>query len=146
MTLFTQIKTDQLFARKQRNKIHASVLGTLIGEAETLAKNASVESISDMEMQALIKKFLKNINELLKVAEPGSDSVVTAETEKALLTGYLPAQLSEEELRVIIQKMIDVDNLTGNKGFGILMKTLKTEYEGKYDGALAVKIAKELTV
>jgi uncharacterized protein YqeY len=144
MTLIFEIKAAQLAARKERRAADVAVLTTLIGEAEIIGKNDGNRAVTDQEVQAVIKKFIKNIDEVLKVVNPGSDQFTTAQEEKILLSTFLPVQLSEADLRLIIQTVIDAHQLVAPKGLGVLMKELKDSHNGTYDGALASKLAKEL--
>lgn len=127
--LLDKIKFDQLLARKRSNTIAASLLTTVIGEAELLAKNKSGK-FADEDVVALLKKFISNIETTLSVYPDNTNLV----EEKSILTGYLPAQLSEDELRAIIAVAKQSGAVTG-KADG--MKYLKQHYAGKYDGKLA---------
>lgn len=146
MSLIQQIKTAQLNARKQRKTVVASTLTTLIGEAEMVGKNDGNRDVTDQEVIATIKKFIKNLDETIRVAGDyrDGDAVDRAWTEKEALEQFLPNQLSEDELRAAMQSLITQNGLSGPKAMGVLMKELKAGYEGLYDGAVASKLAKEL--
>lgn len=62
-----------------------------------------------------------------------------AKTEIVILESFLPKQLTEEQLRTLIQ-----DFANQGKNIGDAMKTLKTQFAGQYDGGLASKLMKEL--
>jgi uncharacterized protein YqeY len=67
--------------------------------------------------------------------------------EKEILLELMPEtpkQLSEDELRAEIQKVMKELSLSGPKAMGVIMKELKTRFEGQYDGGMASKISKEL--
>ena len=140
MTLLEQIKADQLQARIAADKTKASILTTLIGEAEMVGKNDGNRDTTDAEVVATIKKFIKNIDETIAVA--GSTETLVA--EKEALQVYLPRQLTEPELRVTIGNIIVTQGLAGPKAMGQLMGELKKNYAGSYDGALASRLVKEL--
>lgn len=142
MTLLEKIKADQLQARIVGNKAKASILTTLIGEAEMVGKNDGNRDTTDQEVIATIKKFLKNIDDTISVA--GSTDALIA--EKDALQVYLPRQLTEPELRVTIGGIIVQLGLSGPKSMGALMAELKKNHAGCYDGGLASKLAKELLV
>lgn len=134
MTLIATIKLEQLQARKTRDLVKGPLLTTLLGDLQTLAKNAGKEEPTEAEAVAVIKKFIKNALETLKVAE--SDHV---KQELAILESFLPKQLSEDELRALITNFADE-----GLDIGDAMKRLKTQFAGMYDGALASKLMKEL--
>lgn len=142
MSLLAQIKQDQLSARKAKESLKATLLTTLIGEATSIGKNDGNRDSTDAEVTATIKKFIKNINELLSVTQ--SDSAVA---EKAILEQYLPNQLSEEQLQILIEGIVitcSADTPTGpiRPKIGDVVKRLKAQYDGQYDGAVASRIIK----
>jgi uncharacterized protein YqeY len=146
MSLLQKIKADQVAARKARSSVDAAILTTLIGEAEAVGKNGGNREVTDAEVVAMIKKFVKNLDETIRIAGDyrDGDACDRAWSEKQVLEQYLPKQLTEDELRMAMSELIANNGLSGAKAMGVLMKELKTNYEGLYDGALASKLAKEL--
>lgn len=155
--LIETIKKDQLQARKDKNEVVSSLLTTLIGEAEMIGKNDGNRKTTDTEVTAVIKKFVKNIDEtvtaLTKSAEQETDvakketlqiKVAGFEKEKTILMPYLPQQLNDDQIRAEMGKIIAEFSLAGPKGMGVLMKEMKARFNGAYDGAVASKISKEL--
>jgi len=146
MSLIQTIKAAQLAARKSKDAAKASVLTTLIGEAEMIGKNDGNRESTDAEVIAVVKKFVKNLDETIRVASDyrDADASEKAWAEKLVLEEFLPKQFSEDELRAIMQELVAQNGLAGPKAMGVLMKELKAGYEGLYDGAVASKLAKEL--
>lgn len=66
----------------------------------------------------------------------------TAEIE--ILQKYLPEQLSEEEVKKLVQEAITKIGAREMKDFGKVMQELMPEVKGKADGALVSKIVKDL--
>lgn len=148
-TLIETIKKDQLQARKNKDATKASLLTTLLGEASMIGKNDGNRESTDAEVIAVIKKFVKNTQEVIRITGmqqsiESREAGKVASEELRILESYLPKQLSENELRAEMQKLIAELNLSGPKGMGILMKEMKARFEGTYDGGLASKIAKEV--
>jgi uncharacterized protein YqeY len=148
--LLDTIKTASLAARKARKTDDALLLSTLLGEIETLAKGGKGE-MTDAVVVTVIKKFIKNNQETVETVLGGlPDGVQLKEAadvyhkvgilnaEQRLLTSFLPRQLTEEELVVLINGLIN----GGAKDIGDCMKLLKTNHAGTYDGALASKLLK----
>lgn len=135
MSLIKQIKQDQLAARLGTKNPHAaSLLTTLIGEAEMVGKNAGNRESTDAEVVAVIKKFIKNIDETLEVLKFSSDGkVANLFEEKRVLEEYLPRQLSEYELKAIAVARSNMPDY---------MKYLKENHAGQYDGKLASQVAR----
>ena len=86
------------------------------------------------------------------------NELVIAKTERDILSGYVPTQLTEPELRYIINGMIERhlpmnccrrfeahSALNGGKppNLGLIMKEMKLRYNN-FDGKMASSIAKEI--
>ena len=139
-----QIREDQLEARKSRDKLKATLLTTLIGEAQMVGKNAGNRDTTDAEVVQVVKKFIKNIDESLEYYS--GETKEEKLSEKKLLEIYLPRQLTEEQLTTIIFDIFNKLNITELKQMGLVMKELKTNYEGQFDGRLASTIVKDCFV
>lgn len=137
MSLYLTIKADALQARKQRDTATATSLTTLIGELETFAKNAGREP-TDADVTAFVQKTLKNVDEVMRLASQESSSYLTAVDERRLFEKYLPTQLTADELKSLIDNYVEA----GATNVGDVMKLLKTNHNGQYDGATASSLLK----
>ena len=140
MSLITQIKAEQVTARKNRNGPMASLLTTLIGEAEMVGKNAGRE-VLDAEVVATIKKFIKNIDETIKALGADDARAQAAMDERVVLEHFLPSQMSEQQLTEAVTA-IKAELNAGQKDMGKVMSLLKTRHEGQYDGKMASTVVK----
>ena len=148
--MLKRIKEDQLNARKEHNKLKTGMLTALLGEISIVGKNNGNRETTDAEAIVVIKKFLKNVNETLKIFTRGSmemgagshtvEKINELRAEIKIYESYLPKQLSEDELKDIISRFGE-EAYTSN--VGTVMKYLKENYNGLYDGKLASTIAKE---
>ena len=86
----------------------------------------------------MIKKFIKNLDEtiLANLKLPNTNTALL-DREKEILEVYLPKQLSKEELTEIIKSL-------NTKNMGDIMKNLKENHAGLYDGKMASEIVKSL--
>jgi uncharacterized protein YqeY len=137
--LYVQVKKDQLTARKEKDKAKASLLTTLIGEldSDVTGKSTTKVEVTDAMVVAKIKKFVKSLDALVLLLGSNGPKQTEALMEISILAVYLPKYLTEGELTEII-KSFDTTNM------GTVMKLLKEQYAGLYDGKLASKIAKQL--
>ncbi len=148
-SLIEKIKQEQLQARKNKDTLKASLLTTLLGEASMIGKNDSNRQSTDAEVIAVIKKFVKNTQEVIRItgmqqSMESREAGKTAAQELVILEAYLPSQLNEEQLRSEMKKIMIELALSGAKSMGVLMKEVKSRFEGQYDGNAASKIAKEI--
>lgn len=136
--LLKRVAADQLAARKSGDKIAASVLTTLLGEASKLTAEdhkKGVTEVTDGRVIATVKNFISNVEQTLSVARPEQQADLQREME--ILSAYVPAQLTEDDLNRVIGAWKDE-----GKNLGQIMAQLKAEYEGRYDGKLASGIAR----
>jgi uncharacterized protein YqeY len=139
MITLQNLKDEQLEARKARNTVKSSLLTTLLGELDTDAKRSG----KDADISAVVRKFMKNVLENISIAGDRRDSdwLDKLELEREILEGYLPKQLSQDQLELYLKQAI------ANHGFdnkGSLMKHLKDNFAGQYDGKLAAEVVAKL--
>ncbi|BDR25873.1 hypothetical protein RVBP17_0840 [Pseudomonas phage sp. 30-3] len=135
MTLISQIKADQLSARKCKNKIATSLLTTLLSEASQPGINDGKRESTDNEVISVINSFIKNN----KIAQENAskDILCVLQEELAILVSYLPEQYTKDKLTEIISKYIN-----NNPDFTIssVMQYLRQNHSGKYEGRMAKEI------
>ena len=143
MTLIADIKAKNLEARKAKYASVVNVLTPLIGEAEMVGKNAGRE-VTDAEVVQMVKKFIKNLDETIKVLGDNDPRTLTALGEKHTLEFFLPKQLDEATLTKEISGIHAGLVSTGEKAdMGSIMKYLKLRFDGQYDGKLASTLIKK---
>lgn len=144
MSLLQQIKNDQLTARKNREVLKASLLTTLIGEAANIGKNDGNRETTDAEVVAVVKKFVKGLDEMITVAitYTNKDKAEQSIAEKAILQVYLPQQMSEAQLTAVIAEIKAEVGATNAKDMGKVMAGLKAKFDGQYDGKQASQLIK----
>ena len=133
MTLIEEIKQKQIAARKA-GSAEASLLTTLLGEAAMVGKNAGRET-TDQEVVAVVKKFIKNIDETVSALSSRGQDAASFLAERSVLERFLPLQLTELALVNIAQN---------HKSMPEFMKFLKENHAGQYDGKLASIVAKNI--
>ena len=134
MTLMEQIKTKQITARKA-GLTEASLLTTLLGEAAVIGKNAGNRETTDSEVVAVVKKFVKNIDETINALTMYNKDATAFLNERGVLEQFLPMQLSEAAL---------IEVAKCQSSMPAFMKHLKENFAGKYDGKLASTVAKSV--
>jgi|SRR5271157_495879 len=146
MSILATIKAASLQARKNKETKKAALLSTLISEASMVGKNNGNRESTDGEVIAIVKKMVANANEIIDTLNrmPHVESNVGDLLEEvAVLSAFLPKQLSTQELTNCITNLINCYNATSIKDMGKIMKKLKEDFEGHYDGTEASKIIKE---
>jgi uncharacterized protein YqeY len=142
MTLIEQIKAKNLEARKAKLTAVVNVLTPLIGEAEMVGKNAG-HAVTDAEVVQMIKKFIKNLDETIRILGDADPRTLAAMGEKHTLETFLPAQLNEPAVMQELAK-IKFEINAGPKDMGKMLQILKSRFDGQYDGKMASTLAKAL--
>lgn len=143
MTLIEQIKSKNLEARKAKLAAVVGVLTPLIGEAEMVGKNANRE-VTDAEVVQMIKKFIKNLDETIRVLGDNDPRTLAAMGEKHTLEQFLPKQMDADHLAATVRaiviglKMAQAPKID----MGAVMKALKERFDGQYDGKVASAVIK----
>lgn len=139
--LIERIKADLLTARKARATVAANSLTALVGEAVMVGKNAGNRESTDEEVVATVRKFLKNLEETKRNLVAHNKDTSVCDEEIAIISRYLPQQMSADELRSAITVIVAE---TAGANMGVVMKVLKEKYAGLYDGKLASTLTKEV--
>jgi len=132
-SLMNQIKEKQIVARKTGSP-DASLLTTLLGESAMVGKNAGRET-TDAEVVAVVKKFIKNIDETVAALTTRGHDASVFLAEREVLKQFLPLQLTELALKHIAETHSSMPEF---------MKFLKENHAGQYDGKLASSVAKSI--
>lgn len=133
--LLETIRNDQLQARKIGDKLGATILTTLIGEASPSGN----ETTDDKQVEQVVRKFSKGVKEMLQHTTD-LNKQHALESELAMYEKYLPKQLTELELERIVINMIDD---AGCENVGQVMKRMNQLYSGQFDGKLVAQLAKD---
>ncbi|MCB0358165.1 MAG: GatB/YqeY domain-containing protein [Bdellovibrionales bacterium] len=141
MTLKAQIQEDIKTAMKAREKERLDTLRGLMSEIKKREIDTRTELTED-QVKDTLQKETKKRRDALEFAEKAgrAELVQQNEQEIALIQGYLGKQLTEDELRALIQQEID----GGADSIGPIMGKLNKDYKGQFDGKTASGIVKEL--
>lgn len=147
MTIKQQIDQDLKQAMLAGNKDLVTTLRGLksaILYAE-VAKGDREAGLSDDETIALLGKEAKKRQDSADLYEQGGNKEkATAErTEKEVIAQYLPAQVSDEDLLVMIDDAIAQTNATGMQAMGQVIGVVKARAGAAADGARIAQLVKE---
>lgn len=144
MSLITQIKEDIMAARRAKDLKTLVSLQTLLGDAEKIGK-AKLRETTDEEVVSIVKKAIEN-NNICLAQKPSVELTEKLNTENDLIFKYLPVQMSDAEIKLVISQIISEKALNNVSQAGQIMGEMKKRFAGKYDGALAMQLAKEALV
>ena len=116
-----QINADYMTAFKAKNTVAKNLLSVVKGEIQTIEKNTGVENMSDEDVLKILTKTAKSLNETIKSLSPidgKGEELVQACYELVIVQGYLPKQMSKEE---VTEKVTELVN-SGVTQMGAIMK------------------------
>lgn len=138
--LQTQIKTDMVTAMKAREALKVEVLRGLMSSCtnELVAlKRLPTEELSDQEVLTVIRREVKKRKDAFEQFTKGNrpELAQKEEAERVMLEAYLPAMMSQDDIRKIAEaKKIEM-GVTDKKEAGKFMGALMKDLQGKADGA-----------
>lgn len=142
MSLKDRITGDMKAAMKAGEKDRLSCIRMLQAGIKQREVDERIQ-LDDAQVLAVIDKMIKQRRESVVQFEAGkrADLVAKESAEIALLTSYLPAQLSDAELSAMIKEAIAATGATSMKEMGKVMGWLKPRVQGRTDiGALSARI------
>ena len=147
MTLFDQISEDIKAAMKARDKVRLETLRNIkkvFLEAKT-APGAN-DTLEDEAALKIIAKLAKQGKETaVTYTQAGRQDLADAElAQVAVIEGYLPKQLTEEEITAIVKTIIAETGATSMKEMGKVMGIANKQMAGKADGRVISGIVKAL--
>ena len=138
--LKTRLQSDLNAARKERDKVRTLVLSTALSEV----RNREIELGGEVDDEGVIQVLTRAIKQRKDASEQmraaGRDELADREDEQsAVLAEYLPAGMSEDEVRSAVREII----ASGVDQMGPLMGRLMPLIRGRFDGKEANRIVRE---
>jgi uncharacterized protein YqeY len=138
--LIDELKKAQMEALKTKDTLKRSVLQIVTGKVKLaeIEKRTKNESLTDDDVLLVINKVIKELDEEILAFKNANrlEKVEELTKQKQILEAYLPAKLTEEEIKEIINSLED-------KSMPNIMKHFKQNYLGKCDMKLVNKLANE---
>ena len=145
MNLKQQVIADLTAAMKAREGLKLATLRMLKAEIMKFEVSGADKEATDEIVIDLIKKGIKQRKEAAEGFNKGGNTAAAQKEmeEIKILEKYLPAQMSEEEVRNIAKEIINQMN-PERSDFGKVMGMVMGKVKGQADGNLVNKVVKEL--
>ena len=148
-----QLATDLKTAMKAKDTYGTATLRLILAAlkdrdiASRTDKNATTPSTEedDTAIKQMLAKMIKQRRESIQVyKEGGRDDLAAREAaEIHIIEGYLPTQMSHEEMAIVVSETIEKLGANCIKDMGKTMAALKARYSGQMDFSQASNIVKE---
>jgi hypothetical protein len=160
--LLEEIKKDLISFQKDKNETGVSVLRMLVSSIVNKGKDKRLKlanenpQLNDSELDEksvlteeevieAVSSEVKKRRDSIQSFEAGQrfDLVENENKELEVLKKYLPKELTEEEIRIIVKEAKEKTKAVSQKDIGLIMKEIVPKTKGKADGNLVAKIVKE---
>ena len=145
MSLKDQLKEDMKAAMKAREegKIALSVIRMVNSAIKNTEINDKIELDDNGVLGILAKEMKTRQDSLTEFEKVGREDLIShVKEEIAVLQKYMPAQMTEDEIRDVVKKAIA--ECGDNVNMGNVMKHVMPNTKGRADGKLVNTIVKEL--
>lgn len=144
-TTYQRLEADIIQARKARDTKRLSVLILLQSKIQRIAKDDGNREIreddansgipeKDMRNDVVlgVSRYKKEVDDMRNALIKAGRSTDEQDFELSIVNGYLPAQLTDEQLDAEIEKALKDTDRT-RKAMGIVMKHLNGGFKGMFD-------------
>ena len=145
MGLKEKLQADLTDAIRSRNEVVSGTVRMLLAaitNEEVAGKAAKV--LTEAEIITVLSREAKKRREAVEAyTQAKRDDLAGKEkAEAAVIANYLPAQLTEDEIKKLIHDAIAETGATGPAGMGLVMKVLQPKIAGKADGGAVSGLVK----
>jgi len=136
-----KLKHESVEALKNHDSKRVEVLRFLVSLIDKKELSLPVGTMKESDETLVIRKELKNKEEsremFLKAGR--NDLVDQMDYEIAIVKDYLPAEIGEDKVAVLVEESIK----NNGNNFGLVMKEVMNKLNGAVDGSVVSKIVKE---
>ena len=139
MELAEKVRQDITVAMKAGEKERVSALRLVLSELQKAAKDGG-----DDEIAVLRRERKRRHESAAAFREGGRPELAAAEDAEAqVIEAYLPAELSDDELRAIVAEAVAETGASSPKDMGQVMKASMARVAGRADGKRVSALAQE---
>ena len=140
-----KLMEDLKNSMKEKNIVRKNVIQMVRAAILQIEKDKGIE-VDDNKILEIIAKEVKTRNDSLEDFQKGGreDLVEQAKQEIAILSEYLPKQLTKEELKERIMNIINEIGANSIKDMGAVMKEAKAQIGTAADGKSINEVVREL--
>ena len=144
MNLSERLNEDMKQAMKSQDKFKLSTIRMV----RSTIKNLEIDlkrTLDDNEVLDILSREIKQRKDALQEFEKAGrdDLAASARAEVEIIAVYLPKQLTEEEIKVIVQQTIQETGASSKAEMGKVMSALMPKVKGRADGKLVNQVVQQ---
>ena len=145
MSLLETLTADMKTAMKAKDKDSLSVIRMLKSAATNEQINVGHDLTEEEELSVLSRELKQRKDSLAEFEKADREDLVAhTEMEIKVVEKYMPAQLSEAEVKQIIADTVKEVGAESKADFGKVMSAVMPKLKGQADGKLVNQTVKEL--
>ena len=135
---------DAMKAGDARRVSTLRLVNSALKNADIEARGQGKPPLTDEELLSLLQKMIKQRQESVELYDKGGRAELAAQEreEIAVISAYLPKQMSEDEVKAAISAAVAETGAAGMKDMGKVIAALKAKYTGQMDFAKASALVK----
>ena len=135
---------EAMKAKNERAVSTLRMVNSTLKNADIEARGAGKPALGEAEVLAILQKMIKQRQESVELYKKGGrdDLVAQEEAEIAIISGYLPRQISDDEMKSAIDAAVAETEASGMKDMGKVIGALRGKYAGQMDMAKASALVK----
>ncbi len=138
---------DLKTSMKNKDTLRKNTITMVRAGIKQVEVDERIELDDDGIIQVINKQLKEKRNSIEGFKKGNRDDLVElAEAEIDILLEYLPEQLTEEDLTVIVKDVLEKGNYTSMKDMGSIMKDVMPKIQGRADGNMVNQIVRKLLV
>ena len=142
--LYDEFRKEKLIALKEKDKLKNKVITNILSDLTYIKKELKQEP-TEADSAKVVAKQVKQLKETMELSKDRPDKMAELEAELAVLEQYMPKQMSEEEIREAVVKLLEENGITAEpKNKGAIMKVVMPALNGKADGKDINKVVSSL--
>lgn len=140
-----KLLNDLKESMKNKNLIRKNTIQMIRAAILQVEKDKQIELTEEQVIEIIAKETKKRKDAQIEFEKSGREDLINQNNEEiAILSEYLPKQLSEEEIETIVKKVIEETGATTMKDMGTVMKKSKEQIGVAADGKTVSEIVKKL--
>lgn len=144
MSLTEKINEDIKAAMKAREQDKLAALRDIKSKLLLEATSGGGEVTEEIENKVVLKLYKQRMDTYdLYIKEGREDLAADEKFQAEVIAAYLPEQMSEDEIRKVVQEKIAAVGASGSQDMGKVMGPVMGQLNGKADGKLISQIVKE---
>lgn len=130
--MLTRLQNDIDAARRKSDAPALKVLTLLMSKVQRLAKDDGNRAATDADVIAGVSRYRKEVEEMRTFLVNAGRPTDEQDAELAIVSAYLPRQLTDDELDSEIEKALE-GTARDKKAMGVVMKHLNGGFKGMFD-------------